>query len=276
MILHLNIEDLLSSRTVETDRIEYKKGWNPDAIYKSICAFANDIDNIGGGYILIGVEEDQITKTAKRPVKGLHTNEIANIQQKMIGFNNLLKPVYNPKLSVEIVDGKQILILWVPGGLNRPYQVPEKITARNKQYYYYIRKYANSVKANFEEQQELISLANNIPFDDRANTQADIKDISMLLVKDYLIQINSRLTDLVGVISDQEIFQQMELISGPDEQLYPRNVALMMFSDNPARFFPYTQVEVIEFPEGDAGNYFEHPPISGAVAKQIKRTLCFL
>ena len=66
MALHLNIDDLLSARTVESDRIEYKQGWNPDAIYRSICAFANDFDNIGGGYILVGVEEDDVTKTAKR------------------------------------------------------------------------------------------------------------------------------------------------------------------------------------------------------------------
>lgn len=66
MALHLNIDDLLSARTVESDRIEYKQGWNPDAIYRSICAFANDFDNIGGGYILVGVEEEDVTKTAKR------------------------------------------------------------------------------------------------------------------------------------------------------------------------------------------------------------------
>ena len=92
MALHINIEELLSARTVESDRIEYKEGWNPDAIYRSICAFANDFENIGGGYILIGVEEDKVTKTAKRPVKGLTTKEIGDIQKDMIGFNNQVKP----------------------------------------------------------------------------------------------------------------------------------------------------------------------------------------
>lgn len=58
MALHINIDDLLSARTVESDRIEYKEGWNPDAIYRSICAFANDFDNTGGGYIVIGIEEN--------------------------------------------------------------------------------------------------------------------------------------------------------------------------------------------------------------------------
>jgi len=113
MPLHINIEDLLSARTVESDRIEYKEGWNPDAIYRSICAFANDFDNTGGGYILVGVEEDTVTKTAKRPVNGLSTKEIGEAQKEMIGYNNLVRPYYAPRLFVEDVDGKQILVLWV-------------------------------------------------------------------------------------------------------------------------------------------------------------------
>ena len=32
MRLPINIEELLSGRAVEGDRIEYKTGWNPDAI----------------------------------------------------------------------------------------------------------------------------------------------------------------------------------------------------------------------------------------------------
>ena len=56
MALLTDINDLLKKRKVESDRIEFKKGWNPTAIYRSICAFANDIEDIGGGYILVGVE----------------------------------------------------------------------------------------------------------------------------------------------------------------------------------------------------------------------------
>ena len=41
MRLPINIEELLGGRAVEGDRIEYNTGWNPDAIYRSVCAFAN-------------------------------------------------------------------------------------------------------------------------------------------------------------------------------------------------------------------------------------------
>ncbi len=60
MALPINVEDLLRQRKVESNRIEFKRGgWNPDRIYRSICAFANDFDNIGSGYILVSVEKEK-------------------------------------------------------------------------------------------------------------------------------------------------------------------------------------------------------------------------
>ena len=57
MALPISIEKLLDGRTVEGHRIEFKEGWNPTAIYRTICAIANDIANEGGGYIVVGVKE---------------------------------------------------------------------------------------------------------------------------------------------------------------------------------------------------------------------------
>lgn len=195
MPLPINIENLLSGRTVESERIEYKEGWNPAAIYRSICAIANDFSNIGGGYIIIGIKaKDGIPE---RPIKGIPDNQLDSIQQQMIGFNNLIRPVYHPKLEIEVVDGKRIIVLWIPGGSNRPYEVPEDITANKKEFFYYIRKYASSIKAGKQEREELISLANHIPFDDRANTDASLNDISFTLLKDHLRLTKSRLHDWV-------------------------------------------------------------------------------
>ena len=90
MPLPINIEDLLRKQKIESNRIEFKKGWNPDKIYHSICAFANDFDNIGGGYILVGVEEEN--GIAKRPLTGINIEELDKIQRDMIGFNNKIEP----------------------------------------------------------------------------------------------------------------------------------------------------------------------------------------
>lgn len=274
MPLPINISELLKGRIIEHDRIEFKSGWNPDAIYRSITAFANDINNIGGGYIIIGVEEDN--GIAKLPIMGIPIELLDSIQRQMIGLNNLIKPVYSPKLSVEEVDGKYIIVLWIPGGANRPYEVPEQITAKDKRYFYYIRKYSNSVKANQQEQQELISLANQIPFDDRVNTNATIDDISLTLVRDHLRITKSRLHEFSESLSKADLLLQMDLISGPLEMLFPRNVTLMVFNEKPEKFFPYSRIEVVEFPNGaDDPEFNERPHFSGPVQQQITKVIDF-
>lgn len=70
MALAINIEDLLNKQKIESNRIEFKKGWNPASIYHSVCAFANDFDDLGGGYILVGVDSDD-AGMAIRPVEGV-------------------------------------------------------------------------------------------------------------------------------------------------------------------------------------------------------------
>lgn len=42
MVSQINIENLLRQKP-ESIRAEFKKGWNLDKIYSSICAFANDL-----------------------------------------------------------------------------------------------------------------------------------------------------------------------------------------------------------------------------------------
>ena len=52
--LPINRNDLLCQRTVDGERIEYKTGWNSDAIIRTLRAFANHFENLGGGYVVIG------------------------------------------------------------------------------------------------------------------------------------------------------------------------------------------------------------------------------
>ena len=55
--LPINIKDLRKGKPVEWERLEFKVGWNPLDTLHTVCAFANDFHNLGGGYILIGIKE---------------------------------------------------------------------------------------------------------------------------------------------------------------------------------------------------------------------------
>lgn len=50
MQLPININAILDKHIIESERIEFKKGWNPKAVLHTLCAFANDFHNLGGGY----------------------------------------------------------------------------------------------------------------------------------------------------------------------------------------------------------------------------------
>ena len=57
MAIPISIDRLLNENIVEWARIEFKESWNPDAVLKTISAFANDLDNWGGGYLVIGAKK---------------------------------------------------------------------------------------------------------------------------------------------------------------------------------------------------------------------------
>lgn len=277
MALPINIEDLLRKQRVESNRIEFKEGWNPTSIYHSICAFANDIDNLGGGYIIVGVVEKE--GIAVRPVKGVPEECLDKIQREIIQFNQLIEPEYSPRVSVEEVDGKYVVVIWATAGHNRPYTAPADVNAKLKKPVFYIRYGTSSIEAKGEFLEQLRDMANRVPFDDRGNEDISIDDISPLLLKDYLTKIDSRLAK-ANFTSDMEtILDQMQLYDGPKEKRLIKNVAAMMFSEHPEKFFPTTQVDIVVFPEGreiDPENFIEIPPIIGPVPMMIRNSLEYL
>ena len=116
--LPINLNDLLRQRTVEGDRIEYKAGWNPDPIIRTVCAFANDIENLGGGYVVIGQDCDTNGQPVFPPV-GLPDNQLDKIQRELLAHCQLIQPPYFPVLSIEEVEGRNLIVLWAPGGFYR-------------------------------------------------------------------------------------------------------------------------------------------------------------
>ncbi len=277
MPIPINIEDLLNKRKVESDRIEFKKGWNPVSIYHSICAFANDIDNLGGGYILVGVEEKD--GVAVRPIHGIPVEQLDGIQKQIVGYNNLIEPYYAPRISVEEVDGKSLLAIWVPSGTERPYTAPHDVTAKLKKPVFYVRYGTNSIEAKGEMLDQLREISSKVPFDDRANASITCDDISLVLLRDYLVKVGSKLAQRVGKAPIEDILSDMNLMTGPTEQRRIKNVAAMMFCEEPDKFFPYTQVDIVIFPEGrekNPDNLQEVPSIKGPVPYMIQAALSYL
>ena len=134
MSIPITIEKLLNENIVESARIEFKENWNLDETLKTISAFANDFDNYGGEYIVIGIKknEGQINLLNS----GLNINEIDNIKKDILRYCNFLKPKYIPETELVNYKGKNLLLVWCPGVYDRPYLCLEKPSAAHSERIY--------------------------------------------------------------------------------------------------------------------------------------------
>ena len=273
--LPINLADLLRQRTVEGERIEYKAGWNPDPIMRTICAFANDFENLGGGYVVIGQDCDAHGQPVFPPV-GLPAQRLDGIQQELLAFCNALQPPYFPVLSPEVVEGRHLLVLWAPGGQNRPYKAPASVTAKHKTWHYYIRRYSSTVEAKGSDEQELLSLAAKVPFDDRYAQAARIDQLSPNLMQAFLREVRSELTEQASTLPLEALGRQMNVVGGASEAPLPKNVGLLFFNETPEAFFPGTQIDVIWFPDGAGGDRFEETIFKGPLGRMTREALGYI
>lgn len=273
MAIPITIEKLLTENIVEWARIEFKEGWNPNATLKTISAFANDIDNWGGGYIVIGIEE----KNGKivRPVKGIDPNSADKIQKELLRYCKYLKPIYIPQIEPVYFDNKMLLLIWCPGGYERPYACPKIPDSKNSEKIYFVRKLSSTIVATDIDVKELMSLSHNIPFDDRINPRAEMDDLKYPIIKNYLQNVKSNLLNDINNLDTYQLAKNLRVADGPTEYYKPLNVGILFFNDNPENFFPYCRIEIVNIPD-PTGQGMEERVFTGPIDDQLINALNYI
>ena len=276
MAIPVNIDDLINRRIVESNRVEFKSDFNPNAVIHTICAFANDIDNIGGGYIVVGVEEHNGSPVF--PIKGIEQDRIDGILQELVGYCRMIEPFYAPIAEPVLFEGVYCIVIWVSGGYGRPYKAPFDVygkEAKKSAKYYYIRKFSSTVVASPEEEKELFYISADIPFDDRPNLAAEVDDLDLGLIRAYLKEVGSDLYEHSLKMSLLEVAKDMQLVSGPPERIKPLNVAILMFSECPEKYFRYARIEVVDIPDPTGTNMTEKI-FTGPIHRQLRDALAYI
>jgi ATP-dependent DNA helicase RecG len=274
MSLPVKIEDILKGQVVEWERLEFKAGWNPEAVLHTMCAFANDFNNLGGGYLIVGIAEENGRPIL--PPVGLAASSLDGIQKELIGLGHKIQPEYHPLVEPCEIDGKYVLFIRAQGGQNRPYKAPIALTKDCRDYRYYIRRHSNTVEARGSILNELLSLSNNVPFDDRLNQNANLGDLNRELIISYLKQIGSALAEVAPTMDFEELCRKMNIANGSTEACHPLNAGLMFFNEEPEKFFPQTQIDIVEFPDGPGGDRFAEKIFKGPLEKQLRDALSYL
>ncbi len=165
------------------------------------------------------------------------------------------------------------MVLWVPAGANRPYQVPSGLI-KPARYAYYIRTATATRKATFHEELELISQANQIPFDSQIHHLANITDLDINLIQAYLTTVKSRLIVKSGKIPFINICKRMNIAADLGQgQAKPKNAGLLLFNNHPENFFPGAFIELTEF---DGMGKYREKIFTGPLGFQIDGALTYI
>lgn len=234
--------------------------------------FANDIDNWGGGYIVIGVREDD---AGNNHVVGVPTSKIDLWLKDLLNKCRLIQPSYMPIVDTVDYDKKKLIVIWAPGGSTRPYSSPKSM-GKPSERIHWIRKMASTIAPSESEKRDLYNLANNVPFDDRINHEAEVDDLNLTLIKNHLREVGSSLYSEADTMDFVELCRSMGIVEGPSEYVKPKNVGLLFFSMNPERFFPYARIDIVELPDGEGGDSISEHIFKGPIQQQMREALLYL
>lgn len=272
MALPVNISELIHGKVVEWERLEFKEGWNPEDILHSVCAFANDINNWGGGYIIIGI--NAVEGIPQFPPKGLLFDSLDRIQGELIGVCYKIQPNYLPVIQLYQIDGNHILVVWCPAGDMRPYSCPSTL-GNDARRQYYIRSGSRSIVAQGNNQTRLIELTAKIPFDDRINQEAKLNNLELGLIREFLQEVGSDLFEESTSMPFADLCKAMQIARGPVESLRPINGGLLFFNNNPHNFFNRAWIE-LAIHKDEAGRNYISETFKGPLHKQIRNCLDYL
>lgn len=274
LILPINVDDLLLARSVESARIEFKAAWDPAVegpqVLKTICAFANDIQNLNGGYVVLGVAESD--GVAILPPVGLAETALDGIQRWIRGQCNRMDPPYQPVLSPEVIEGRHVLVVWAPASDARPHKSPGPPRDRAGSHYY-VRLGSESVMARDEILTQLMQQTARVPFDDRRASGVPIEALRESRVREFLRDIRSQ---LVAENDLRDVLRRMRVSAPANGHDVPRNVGLMFFADDPEEWFRGARVEIVQYAADAGGDLLEERVFRGPLHSQLREAIAYL
>jgi ATP-dependent DNA helicase RecG len=241
----------------ESGRVEFKAAWDEkttgEQVIKTICAFANDFQNLSGGYILIGVAEKN--GRALLPPLGLNIEALTQAKNWLINQCKTIEPIYTPIFSEETYEGKHLLVIWCPPSEIRPhYSRKFQEKGAEKTAYIRIDNQTIDVKNKPEYVRQLNDLSARTPFDNRTDYTKTIDVLSDTKVRQHLSAIKS---SLISEADTRQIYRNMRISTQVNGHDSPKNVALLCFTQNPEDYFEGARIEATEFPSGQAGDLLE-------------------
>lgn len=96
------------------------------------------------------------------------------------------------------------------------------------------------------------------------------------LLQAYLKEVGSELYREASKLPLVELGRQMNIVDGANAIVKPRNVGVLFFHDEPRKYVPGAQIDVVIFPKGPGGGELIEKAFHGPLHEQVRDPLRYL
>ncbi|MBI4778768.1 putative DNA binding domain-containing protein [Candidatus Desantisbacteria bacterium] len=241
----------------ENERIEFKESLDIiDAGNRNIANEMAAFANTKGGYIIVGVND------AGRIVG---VQDITHLEEKImnIASDKLYPPIQLIFFNIKVED-KNVAVIEIPQGVNRPYEPA------------YIRRGSTKRKATREELRRLYQEGGLIEFDRTKISGSNLEDLDFDKIENYLQMITGKKFEDLE-ISKERLLENKE-IAVYGESGYQVTVAgMLVFGKTPQRYLPQIGIKLVRFKGEDVGDdIIDRKEIEGDLPFMIDYSVSFI
>jgi len=238
----INLEQLARR---ENEQTEWKENVaDCDDVVRCLSAFANDLANLGGGYVVCGaVEERDSHGFPQLRRAGLAANRLKEVEGiVMTRCRERVFPSITPlveELPADTADRR--ILVFIQPATNQTHQFRDASSSGK----YYVRASRQTLEARNGQLRELMIRKGTIePWDRRPCAGATVSDLDLVALRDTLSRIGlmDPLGDVTAFLSDSlqiSSFVPPLCVREPlTHTLRPRNFAILLFGRQVTRFIP--------------------------------------
>jgi|CXWL01.1.fsa_nt_gi predicted HTH transcriptional regulator len=271
--------DLKELAVRESEQVEWKENVADVVdVVRSICAFANDLANLGGGYVVCGAREtkDEFGFPTVE-MTGLEANRLREVEGRVLQHcRDLVDPDLHPQVEeVPTTNPERRVLVFVVPRSSRAHLFRRGSEAGK----YWVRISRETREARNGLLRELLMKKGELePWDRRPSELATLDDLDLLTLRDAMqrMKIFDPARGVERYLSDQEQFSPfVPPLCARDpltDDLRPRNFAILLFGREPQRFIRGAFSMFSIYPGEDRSEpHAERHEIPGSLLDQARR-----
>ncbi|MBI2376800.1 MAG: putative DNA binding domain-containing protein [Deltaproteobacteria bacterium] len=271
--------DLKELADRESEQIEWKENVaDVDDVVATIAAFANDLQNLGGGYVVCGAKEEKDAEGFPRLVRaGLTANRLKEVENVVLArCRDRVSPPITPLVEELLTDdvARRILVFVQPAT-----DSAHTFRRGHEGAKHFVRVSRSTIEArNGLLRNLLVRKGARAPWDRRPCSGATVGDLDLLAIRDALQRIDVYTPDrgvepyLVEGAQITPFVPSLCIAEPLTGVLRPRNYAILLFGRDPQRFIPGAFAIYSAYPGLDRTDPFaRRSEIAGTLLEQARR-----